>query len=220
MIELINMTKIFNKDSENELTALNQISLQIAPGELVAVTGKSGSGKSTLINILACIDDYDEGEYYLDGILVKSLSDRFLSRVRNKKIGLIMQDFALIEEFHAFDNVMLPLDFSVKKKINKAAIARKALCDVGVGHLADQIVNTMSGGQKQRVAIARAIANSPRIILADEPTGALDSMTAKEIMQVFKMLNRNGKTIIIVTHDMEIAEQCDRIIEISDGFIV
>lgn len=219
MIEILNLTKVFNDGSENEMIALNNISLQIEDGEMVAIIGKSGSGKSTLIHILACIDDYEEGAYYLDNILVKSLPDHLLSRIRNEKIGLVMQDFALIEEFSAFNNVMLPLDFSLVRKKYREDIALQALDDAGVENLADQMVNTMSGGQKQRVAIARAIANNPSILLADEPTGALDSVTAKEIMMVFKTLNEKGKTIVIVTHDMEIARQCDRIVEIIDGVI-
>lgn len=219
MIEILNLTKVFNDGSENEMIALNNISLQIEDGEMVAIIGKSGSGKSTLIHILACIDDYEEGAYYLDNILVKSLPDPLLSKIRNEKIGLVMQDFALIEEFSAFNNVMLPLDFSLVRKKYREDIALQALDDAGVENLADQMVNTMSGGQKQRVAIARAIANNPSILLADEPTGALDSVTAKEIMMVFKTLNEKGKTIVIVTHDMEIARQCDRIVEIIDGVI-
>lgn len=219
MIEILNLTKVFNDGSENEMIALNNISLQIEDGEMVAIIGKSGSGKSTLIHILACIDDYEEGAYYLDNILVKSLPDHLLSRIRNEKIGLVMQDFALIEKFSAFDNVMLPLDFSLVRKKYRENIALQALDDAGVENLADQMVSTMSGGQKQRVAIARAIANNPSILLADEPTGALDSVTAKEIMMVFKTLNEKGKTIVIVTHDMEIARQCDRIVEICDGII-
>ena len=219
MIKISNMTKVFCFGSENERTALDNVSLEIADGEMIAIIGKSGSGKSTLINIMACIDDYDSGEYQLDHILIKYLSDHLLSRIRNKKIGLVMQDFALIEEFNAYDNVVLPLDFSQKRKVNKKDIVMEALETIGIQELAYQSVSTMSGGQKQRVAIARAIVNSPRVLLADEPTGALDSMTAEEIMTVFKMLNAEGMTVVIVTHDVEIARQCDRIFKISDGAI-
>lgn len=220
MIKLKNIYKTYNSGKTNEFKALNGISLSIDDGELVAIIGKSGAGKSTLLHILACIDNYETGEYYIDDILVKKLREAELAEIRNKKIGMVMQDFALVDDFSCIENVMLPLDFSKKKIANKKEKAIKALNSVGMGLIAKKPVNKLSGGQKQRVAIARAIVNEPSIILADEPTGALDTRTSAEIMEVFHKLNGKGHTIIIVTHDLEIANQCDRIIEISDGRIV
>ena len=220
MIEINNITKKYNPNKPNEFTALKGVSLTFADGEMTAVIGKSGAGKSTLLHILACIDSYQQGEYKIDGILVKEFSECNLAHIRNEKIGMVMQDFALIEDFTALENTMLPLDFAQKKKTNRRETAINALKSVGMEKYANNYVNKLSGGQKQRVAIARAIVNNPSIILADEPTGALDSKTATEIMEVFKSLNANGKTIIIVTHDIGIANQCNRIIEISDGVII
>lgn len=220
MIEISELTKKYNPNKPNEFTALKGISLTVADGEMVAIIGKSGAGKSTLLHILACIDSYQQGEYKIDGTLVKALSERELAHIRNEKIGMVMQDFALVEDFTALENVMLPLDFAKKKRPNRREIAIKALKSVGMGDFAKNPVNKLSGGQKQRVAIARSIVNEPSIILADEPTGALDSKTAAEIMDVFKQLNSEGKTVIIVTHDMGVAEQCGRVIEISDGRVI
>ena len=187
---------------------------------MVAITGKSGAGKSTLLHILACIDDYQDGEYKIDRLLVKNLSESMSARIRNEKIGMVMQDFALVDDFSAIENVMLPLEFARKKKGNLKQKAMVALNAVNMEEFAQKPVNKLSGGQKQRVAIARAIVNSPSVILADEPTGALDTKTSEEIMEVFKTLNRGGKTVIIVTHDPKAAAKCDRIIEISDGNVV
>ena len=220
MIQLKDVHKIYNPKKANEFEALKGVSLTIEDGEMVAVIGKTGAGKSTLLHILACIDSYELGEYLIDGTLVKNLSERRYAQIRNENIGMVMQDFALVDDFSAIENVRLPLDFAKKKKPNRKAIAMEALESVGMDGMAKKPVNKLSGGQKQRVAIARAIVNEPSVILADEPTGALDTKTAAEIMAVFKELNAQGKTIIIVTHDMGVAEQCDRIIEISDGFIV
>jgi len=220
MIQLNNIRKIYNPKKANEFEALHGISLEIADGEMVAVIGKSGAGKSTLLHILACIDSYEDGEYLIDDTLVKQLSERQLARIRNEKIGMVMQDFALVEDFTAIENVMLPLDFAKKKKPNRRQLAMNALKSVGMDSMAAKPVNKLSGGQKQRVAIARAIVNQPSVILADEPTGALDSKTSQEIMDVFRKLHQRGKTVIIVTHDMGIAQQCGRMIEIADGRIL
>ena len=220
MISLAHITKIYNYKSGTEYKALSDISLEIHDGEMVAIVGKSGAGKTTLLHILACIDSYESGEYTIDNILVKKLSERQLARIRNEKIGMVMQDFALVEDFTAIENVMLPLNFAKKKKAGRKDLAMLALKSVGMDSMAKKPVNKLSGGQKQRVAIARAIVNEPSVILADEPTGALDSKTSQEIMDVFKELNAKGKTVVIVTHDMGIAQQCDRIIEIEDGLIV
>ena len=220
MITLTNIHKVYNSKKANEFEALRGVSLTIEDGEMVAIIGKSGAGKSTLLHILACIDSYESGEYKIDDVLIQKLSERQYARIRNEKIGMVMQDFALVDDFSAIENVMLPLDFASKKKPNRKALAMKALASVGMDSMAKKPVNKLSGGQKQRVAIARAIVNEPSVILADEPTGALDTKTAAEIMGVFKQLNEQGKTVIIVTHDMGVAQQCDRIIEISDGLIV
>lgn len=220
MIILKNIKKVYNPKKPNAFEALHDVSLTIEDGELAAVIGKSGAGKSTLLHILACIDSYEEGEYKIDGISTVNLSERRSARLRNEKIGMVMQDFALVEDFTALENVMLPLEFAKRKKPNRKLVAMNALKSVGMAEYAKKPVNKLSGGQKQRVAIARAIVNEPSVILADEPTGALDSKTAAEIMDVFCELNKQGKTVIIVTHDMSVAQQCGRIIEISDGNLV
>ena len=220
MIEISNVIKFYNYKKDNEFMALRGVSLKIEDGEVVAITGKSGAGKSTLLHILACIDDYQDGEYKIDRLLVKNLSESMSARIRNEKIGMVMQDFALVDDFSAIENVMLPLEFARKKKGNLKQKAMVALNAVNMEEFAQKPVNKLSGGQKQRVAIARAIVNSPSVILADEPTGALDTKTSEEIMEVFKTLNRGGKTVIIVTHDPKAAAKCDRIIEISDGNVV
>ena len=220
MIKLDNIVKIYNPKKANEFEALHGVSCDIKDGELVAIIGKSGAGKSTLLHILACIDSYQDGEYRIDDTLVKGLSERKYARIRNEKIGMVMQDFALVEDFTALENVMIPLNFSKKKISGKKEKALAALRSVCIEDLAKKPCNKLSGGQKQRVAIARAIVNEPSMILADEPTGALDTKTSDEIMELFKSLNKQGRTVIIVTHDPKVAEQCGRVIEISDGEIV
>ncbi len=220
MIKLNNIVKVYNPKKANEFKALHEVSCEIQDGEMVAVIGQSGAGKSTLLHILACIDSYQKGEYVIDGTLVKNLSERQYAKIRNEKIGMVMQDFALVEDFTALENVMIPLNFSKRKIKGKKEKALSALKSVGIEDLAKKPCNKLSGGQKQRVAIARAIVNDPSMILADEPTGALDTKTSEEIMELFKSLNKEGKTIVIVTHDPKVANQCDRIIEISDGRIL
>ena len=220
MLKLESVHKVYNKGKSNEFEALKGIDLKVNDGELVAIIGKSGAGKSTLLHILACIDSYESGKYCIDDTLVRNLSEKKLAEIRNKKIGMVMQDFALVDDFSCIENVLLPLDFSRKKISDKKTKAMNALKSVGMNSMAKKSVNKLSGGQKQRVAIARTIVNEPSVVLADEPTGALDSKTSAEIMELFHALNRKGKTVIIVTHDLEIAKQCNRIIEISDGFIV
>ena len=220
MIQLHQISKIYNQGKTNAFQALHKIDLKIADGELVAIIGTSGAGKSTLLHILACIDSYESGEYYIDDTLVKNCSEKKLAQIRNKKIGMVMQDFALVDDFSALQNVMLPLDFSKSKVSEKKEKCLKALQAVGMEKFAHHQSNKLSGGQKQRVAIAIAIVNEPSIILADEPTGALDSKTSSEIMELFKSLNDAGRTVIIVTHDMKIAQQCKRVIRIEDGKIV
>lgn len=220
MIKLDKIIKIYNPKKVNEYEALHGVSCEISDGEMVAIIGKSGAGKSTLLHILACIDSYQSGEYTIDGTLVKNLSEGQYAQIRNEKIGIVMQDFALVEDFSALENVLIPLDFAKKKIKNKKEKALEALKAVGMGDLSKKPCNKLSGGQKQRVAIARAIVNEPAMILADEPTGALDTKTSAEIMELFKRLNKEGKTVVIVTHDPKVAEQCSRVIEVSDGKII
>ena len=187
---------------------------------MVAIIGKSGAGKSTLMHIIGCIDDFEEGKYFLNGEDVSDFKENNRAKIRNKEIGIVLQDFALIENYSVFENVMVPTHFCKGKKSDKKLKAMSVLQQVGMADLANKSVNKLSGGQKQRVAIARAMINNPGILLADEPTGALDVNTGNEIMDLFTKLNENGTTVIIITHDMDVANMCDRIIEISDGEII
>ena len=220
MIEIKNLTKTYNYKKSNAFTALKDISLKIEDGEMLAIIGKSGAGKSTLLHIIGCIDTFEKGEYTIDDINIHKLSDKKLAEIRNEKVGIVMQDFALVEEYTVIENVKIPLYFSKKKKGSANTLALEALEKVGIKELAKKPVNKLSGGQKQRVAIARAIVNDPSFILADEPTGALDTKTSAEIMELFKKLNDDRKTVIIITHDPGVAEKCKRKIEISDGKII
>lgn len=221
MIEIKNLVKIYNKGKTNEFCALKGIDLSIEEGEMVAIIGKSGAGKSTLLHILAAIDSYDKGSYLVDGVSVGDLKEKDRARFRNQKIGIVMQDYDLIDEYTIEENVQIPLIFGkVKGNDVRREKIMTALENVGLAELAKKPVRQLSGGQKQRVAIARALVNNPTFLLADEPTGALDSKTSGEIMDVFEKLNQGGKTVIIVTHDMEVAARCGRVIEISDGEIV
>lgn len=221
MIQIKNLVKIYNKGKTNEFCALKGIDLSIEEGEMVAIIGKSGAGKSTLLHILAAIDSYDKVSYLVDGVSVGDLKEKDRARFRNQKIGIVMQDYALIDEYTIEENVQIPLIFGkVKGNDVRREKIMTALKNVGLDELAKKPVRQLSGGQKQRVAIARALVNNPAFLLADEPTGALDSKTSGEIMDVFEKLNQGGKTVIIVTHDMEVAARCGRVIEISDGEIV
>ena len=221
MIQIKNLVKVYNKGKTNEFCALKGIDLSIDEGEMVAIIGKSGAGKSTLLHILAGIDSYDKGSYLVDGVSVGDLKEKDRARFRNQKIGIVMQDYALIDEYTIEENVQIPLIFGkVKGNDVRREKIMTALENVGLAELAKKPVRQLSGGQKQRVAIARALVNNPAFLLADEPTGALDSKTSGEIMDVFEKLNQGGKTVIIVTHDMEVAARCGRVIEISDGEIV
>ena len=221
MIQIKNLVKVYNKGKTNEFCALKGIDLSIEEGEMVAIIGKSGAGKSTLLHILAAIDSHDKGSYLVDGVSVGDLKEKERARFRNQKIGIVMQDYALIDEYTIEENVQIPLIFGkVKGNDVRREKIMTALENVGLAELAKKPVRQLSGGQKQRVAIARALVNNPAFLLADEPTGALDSKTSGEIMDVFEKLNQGGKTVIIVTHDMEVAARCGRVIEISDGEIV
>ncbi len=221
MIELKCVTKSYYKGTSAQINALRNVNLKINKGEMVAVIGASGSGKSTLLNIIGCLDVPDEGECYLNGKQVNNLSQGKLSEIRNKQIGFVLQDFGLMLDRTVYRNLSYPLIFNsnIKSKQFKE-LSKKALESVGLSSRVNSKCIELSGGQKQRVAIARAIINDPDIILADEPTGALDTKTSEEIMELFKYLNQQGKTVVIVTHDSKIAEQCDRIIKISDGSII
>ena len=216
-IVIKDLVKIYNYNKKNEFKALNGVSLEIKDGEMVAIIGKSGSGKSTLLNILAGISEYNSGNYKVDGDEKSEMKEKQIADFRNKKVGLVMQDFALIEGYSVLENVMIPL--IIAKDKNQKEKAKDAIRNVDLINLKDKKVVELSGGQKQRIAIARAMVNNPSIILADEPTGALDTKTSKEKMELFKKLNEQGKTVIIVTHDLEIADSCERTIEIVDGNI-
>ena len=220
MLKIENLTKTYNYKKSNAFTALKDVSLEVEDGEMLAIIGKSGAGKSTLLHIIGCIDKFEKGSYIIDGTDVHSLSDNKLAKIRNEKVGRVMQDFALIDEYSVIENVMIPLNFSKKKLGKPKELAMKALERVGIANLAKKPVSKLSGGQKQRVAIARAIVNDPSFILADEPTGALDTKTSSEIMELFTELNKSGKTVIIITHDLTVADKCKRKVEISDGRII
>lgn len=220
MLKIENLTKTYNYKKSNAFTALKDVSLEVEDGEMLAIIGKSGAGKSTLLHIIGCIDKFEKGSYIIDGTDVHSLSDNKLAKIRNEKVGIVMQDFALIDEYSVIENVMIPLNFSKKKLGKPKELAMKTLERVGIANLAKKPVSKLSGGQKQRVAIARAIVNDPSFILADEPTGALDTKTSSEIMELFTELNKSGKTVIIITHDLTVADKCKRKVEISDGRII
>ena len=216
LVEVRDMCKIYNP-GENEVRALDHVNLKISRGEFVAIIGHSGSGKSTLMNMLGCLDVPTSGSYYLNGKDVSHLTDDELSDIRNLEIGFIFQGFNLIPNLTARENVELPLIYRGVGRKEREALALDALETVGLSHRIDHKPNEMSGGQQQRVAIARAIAARPPVILADEPTGNLDSHSTQDIMSVLKDLHKSGRTVILITHDNDIAAQVKRVIRINDG---
>ncbi len=218
LVSIRDVSKIYHP-GENEVRALDHVTVTIDEGEYVAIIGQSGSGKSTLMNILGCLDVPTEGEYYLHGNNVGELDDDELSDIRNQEIGFIFQGFNLIANLTAFENVELPLIYRGVGKGKRRQLAETALEKVGLGNRMDHRPAEMSGGQQQRVAIARAIAQAPPIILADEPTGNLDSHSTWEIMDILEALHQDGRTVIVITHNNEIAARAKRIIQIKDGHI-
>jgi putative ABC transport system ATP-binding protein len=219
LVKLTNIDKIYKINEELTFEALKHITLSIKKGEFVAITGPSGSGKSTLMNVLGLLDKPSEGSYELDGHDVAKLQETTLAQVRNKKIGFVFQSFNLLRRTTALDNVALPLVYAGVGKKERDTRAKEALENVGLGNKLLSMPNQLSGGQQQRVAIARALVTNPEIILADEPTGNLDSKTGHEILTLFKKLHKEGKTIILITHDVNIAKNAPRIIHVKDGEI-
>ena len=221
MIQMQGIKKRYYEGKPNELEILHGIDLQVYPGEFVAIVGESGSGKSTLMNIIGALDRPSEGSYLLDGVDMLSLKDERTSEIRNKKIGFVFQNFNLIGRQSAQKNVELPMLYAGLPARQRAQRAMELLELVGMKERARHQPNELSGGQKQRVAIARAMANDPAILLADEPTGALDSQTSRTVMDLFHQLNRQqGKTIVLITHSQALAEECQRILTLADGQII
>ncbi len=216
-IELENLKKYYNPNTNLEVQALKNINLKIEKGDFCSILGVSGSGKSTLLYILGCIDKQTEGIYKLDGEEVSKLSEKNLADIRNKKIGFVLQDFGLIEDETVTENILVPTLFNSIKNVNIKL--EEILNKLEIGDLRNKKVSMLSGGQRQRVAIARALITNPELILADEPTGSLDSITAIHIMNIFEQLNKEGKTIIIVTHNLELAKKTKKCFTIKDGLI-
>ncbi len=219
MITIQNLHKSYHM-GKNSLHVLKGINFSVSEGEMVAIMGSSGSGKSTLLNILGILDEADEGTYHLDGTLIKNLNEKVAARYRNKFLGFIFQSFNLINYKTALDNVAMPLYYQGVKRNIRTEKAMHYLEKVGLANWASHLPNELSGGQKQRVAIARALASDPKVLLADEPTGALDTKTSYEVMELIQEINDEGKTILIVTHEEDIAHMTKRIVNLKDGLII
>jgi putative ABC transport system ATP-binding protein len=219
MIEIKGLHKSY-RTGANSLHVLKGIDFNVKEGEMVAIMGSSGSGKSTLLNILGMLDEADEGSYTLDGTIIKDLNEKVAARYRNKFLGFIFQSFNLISYKNAMENVAMPLYYQGVKRSVRDQRAMHYLEKVGLADWADHLPSELSGGQKQRVAIARALCSDPKVLLADEPTGALDSKTSYEVMEIIQQINEEGKTILIVTHEDDIAHMCKRIVNLKDGVII
>lgn len=219
MIEIKDLHKSYHM-GKNSLHVLKGINFNVAEGEMVSIMGSSGSGKSTLLNVLGILDEADEGTYTLDGTLIKNLNEKIAARYRNKFLGFIFQSFNLINYKSALDNVAMPLYYQGMKRSERTDKAMHYLEKVGLANWASHAPNELSGGQKQRVAIARALASDPKVLLADEPTGALDTKTSYEVMELIQGINDEGKTILIVTHEEDIANMTKRIVHLRDGLII
>lgn len=219
MISIKNLKKSY-KMGKNELQVLKSIDLEVQEGEFVAIMGSSGSGKSTLLNIIGMLDTHDSGVYELDGIVIENLNESKAATYRNKFLGFIFQSYNLISFKNVLDNVSLPLYYQKVPRGQRAERAKKYIERVGLSNWSQHMPNELSGGQKQRVAIARALASQPKLLLADEPTGALDSVTSHEVMKLLQEINDEGKTILMVTHEDDIAHMCKRIVRLKDGRIV
>jgi putative ABC transport system ATP-binding protein len=218
MINIKDLHKSYEMGA-NSLHVLKGINFNVGKGELVAIMGSSGSGKSTLLNIIGMLDEGQEGTYTLDGVLIKNLNEKVAARYRNEFLGFIFQSFNLINYKNALDNVAMPLYYQGMKRNERNERAMHYLEKVGLADWHHHLPNELSGGQNQRVAIARALASNPKVILADEPTGALDSTTSKEVMELIQSISEEGKTILIVTHENDIAHMCKRIVDLKDGII-
>ena len=218
VIDVQNLTKIYQLGKQ-EVRALSGVTFTILPNEFVAIMGPSGSGKSTLLNLIGCLDTPSEGEYYLSGQLVSALSENELAHIRNSEIGFVFQVFNLLPRATAFHNVELPIIYKGEGKRERALKAERALAMVEMDHRMHHRPSELSGGERQRVAIARALVNNPSLLLADEPTGNLDSKTGQEILNLFHKIHAQGNTILMVTHDMDIAQQAQRILFVRDGKI-
>lgn len=220
VIELKGVEKVYNSGKDITLKALDGIDLVIREGEFVAIMGPSGSGKSTMMNILGCLDSLTEGEYFLSDTNIKALTEDELAEIRNRKIGFVFQSFNLLPKLKAWENVALPLTYAGVGSKERKMRSLEALDSVGIKNRAEHHPNELSGGQRQRVAIARALAGSPDIIMADEPTGNLDSRSEAEVLEIFKDLNKRGATIIMVTHEDDVGKHCKRIVRFRDGKLV
>ena len=219
MIRIENLHKSYPMGNRS-LHVLKGLDFNVEEGELVAIMGSSGSGKSTLLNILGMLDNYDEGSYTLGDVLIKKMDETKAAKYRNKFLGFVFQSFNLINYKNALENVILPLYYQGVSRKEREEKALKYLDDVGLKEWANHLPTELSGGQKQRVAIARAMVGEPKVLLADEPTGALDSKTSKEVMDLIQKINKAGKTILVVTHEEDIAQMCSRIVRLKDGVIV